>query len=214
MKNRIKSIIFDLDGTLIDSLPSITNAVNYTLEIFECKRLSLQEVSRIINKGDKYLFANALNSDDDEKIKRVCDVFLEYYSNNCDDKPYNKVEEILKTINNKGIPISLLTNKPEKITKKILTNTGLMNYFQLILADNGKNKLKPNPDLIYQIIDETGVENECTIIVGDSEVDIQAGKNAGIITCAVSFGYGNNNTIIEHNPDFIINTIQHVLYLL
>lgn len=168
-----------MDGTLIDSIEGITNSVNVALKEFKHTPVGKEYVSTIVNKGDVYLLASALHSQDKVMIKAAIKIFRDYYFNNCCAILYEGVSEILKTLSESQKKMAVTSNKPYMIAERQLQLTGLSKYINILKADDGSIKLKPHPDSIEQILKETGSSKNETLIIGDSCVDISTGKAAG-----------------------------------
>ena len=147
----------------------------------------------------------------DDKINQLTLAFLEYYKNNIyqDSKPFSNMIETLNMLKENDINIAICTNKPEKLTKILLSKMGLLDYFSNIVAGDTLSKMKPDPLPLLTLIKEKNIRKLNAIMVGDSENDIIAAKLAGIKVIGVTFGYSETE-IEQLNPDYIANNFIDV----
>jgi phosphoglycolate phosphatase len=206
----IKLIIFDLDGTLIDSIGDITNALNHALKPFGVKDLTPAEVAPLIGEGPLKLIQDALTKHNlfaDPEV--LVTQFLDYYSAHPTDKtvPYPGARNTLEAL--KTLKMAIVTNKTEVISMKTLKAFDLDAYFDMIIGVDTMAERKPSPVPILHVLSTFNVTPEETIIVGDSEVDIQTGKAAFVRTVAVTHGYGRNG--FEEEADFVISSLPELI---
>ena len=200
-------IIFDLDGTLIDSRKDIANAVNHTLKEVGLEEKSVSEISSYIGTGVEDLIRRSLGKRQDSLFKKALSVFIEYYREHCLDNTYlySGVKDVLEYFKNKRKVI--VTNRRYETAILALRKLGVYNYFEDVLGGDDLGYLKPSSCLLDEVIHRLNIEKERTIIVGDMDVDILAGKRAGITTCAVTYGIGKKGDILKTKPDYIIDNI-------
>lgn len=186
----VKLIIFDLDGTLIDSSIDITNAINYAIEPYGSRPLTVEETIGIVGEGitkliEKLIAMNGIAADRDIVVVR----FLKHYSDHIvDNSPaYPGVKETLKKL--KGYKKAVISNKREALSKKILDELDLSEYLDLVVGSDTTPERKPSPVPVQYALSRLGIKPEEAVIVGDSNFDIEAGKAAGIRTVAVTYGY-------------------------
>jgi phosphoglycolate phosphatase len=187
----IRALIFDLDGTLIDSKRDLIRSVNAML--FELRRPQLAEetISGYIGHGAPQLVARALGGNtSEEECQRALQFFLAYYEIHKMDatRAYPDVPETLERL--ARLPMAVLTNKPARISVRILDSLGLSKYFRAIYGGNSFETKKPDPLGANTILQELGATPAEAILVGDSEVDVQTARNAGMLAASVNYGFG------------------------
>jgi phosphoglycolate phosphatase len=208
----LKLIIFDLDGTLVDTVQDITDALNYAMKPYDIKNLTVRDTMAMVGEGISRLIEKALPAEKrhlkDDVIKR----FLEYYSGHLADKSrgYPHVKETLENLTN--FKKAVISNKREDLSKRLLEELGLSEYFYLIIGSDTAGERKPSAIPIFYVISKLGVSPEESIIVGDSTFDIEAGKKAGIKTVAVTYGYRPMEFLT--GADYIIDDIRELVPLL
>lgn len=211
----IKLIIFDLDGTLIDSSIDITEAINYAIKPYGLSPLTRKNTIKLVGEGISRLIEKLLSAtpfhDNIEVRNSVMDRFLEYYSAHLLDntKDYPGVRETLERLRNyKKVVIS---NKREALSRRIIQELDL-NFFDMIIGSDSTPEKKPSPLPILKVLAEFEIRPEEAIIVGDSNLDIEAGRAAGLITVAVKYGYRPYD-MIKH-ADYVIDRIEDLLDIL
>ncbi|MBF0553875.1 MAG: HAD-IA family hydrolase [Nitrospirae bacterium] len=209
----IELVIFDLDGTLVDSVGDITASVNHAItETVEGKTLSLDEVKRLIGGGVENLLLKAAGIEgghDDVKKELLKGHFLSHYIQHIADKsrPYNNVVETLKTL--AVMKKAVASNKPEALSKILLDKLSMLKYFDAVYGYDSCPEPKPSPVPIIKLMEELRTDVNQTIIIGDSGSGIEAGRAAGIKTVAVSYGYRAVDTLRE--ADYIIDDMSEVI---
>lgn len=193
----IKLIIFDLDGTLVDSSVDLTNALNYAIAPYDIERLTVQNTISLVGEGITRLIEKLLGPAKIDIRQHVMDRFMDYYSAHLVDftKPYAGVPETLSALHiyNKAV----ISNKRESLSKKVLQELGLSRHFDAVLGSDSVGEKKPSPKPILRVMEMLSCSACETVIVGDSTYDIAAGKAAGIRTIAVSYGYRDASLLQE-----------------
>jgi len=199
-------IIFDLDGTLVDSREDIANAVNHTLRKVGLKEKSLSEITSYIGTGMRDLIRKSLG-EECGLFDKSLSIFEDYYRRHCAECSvlYQGVKEILEHFKDKRKAI--VTNRNYKFALLILKALGIYDYFQDIIGGDDIGCMKPSYCPLDSLMQRFNIDREKTIIVGDMHIDILAGKRAGIITCAVTYGIGRKEDIVKAKPDYIIDNI-------
>ena len=187
----MRALIFDLDGTLIDSKLDLIHSVNAMLRELKRPQLASETISGYIGHGAPQLVARALGgAGTEEELKGALQFFLGYYEEHKMDNTcaYPGVAETLVQLSH--MPMGVLTNKPARISVRILNSLGLGNYFRAIYGGNSFEAKKPDPFGANQILREFGIAAREALLVGDSEVDVQTARNAGTQAAAVNYGFG------------------------
>jgi len=187
----VRALIFDLDGTLIDSKLDLIHSVNAMLREMKRPQLAAETISGYIGHGAPQLVARALGgAATEEELKGAVQFFLGYYEEHKMDNTcaYPGVAETLVQLSH--MPMAVLTNKPARISVRILNSLGLGTYFRAIYGGNSFESKKPDPFGANKILQEFGIAAREALLVGDSEVDVQTARNAGVHAAAVNYGFG------------------------
>ncbi len=211
---RIKHICFDLDGTLIDSYQTIFKTTVKTLQHLKIEEPLMElEFHKRIGHHFLHIFKD-LNIPVSD-IEEFIDIYKGYYFDFIDDSLiYPGVTDVLKELHRKRIKISLLTTKGQDQADKIIDYFNLRRYFSLVTGRRQDLPIKPSPEPLHFICNELRVEESNTIMVGDSELDINCGKNAGTFTCGVTYGYRSKAELKSASPDYIIGDITGLLKII
>ncbi len=211
---KIKHVCFDLDGTLIDSYQTIYKTTVKTLQHLNIEEPLLEiEFHKRIGHHFLHIFSD-LNIPV-TNIEEFIDIYKGYYFDFIDDSViYPGTTEVLKKLHEDRIKISLLTTKAQDQADKIIDYFKLRKYFCLVMGRRNDLAIKPSPESLHFICNELHVEEAETIIVGDSELDIDCGKTAGTFTCAVSYGYRSKDRLVSLKPDFIIDEIKGIVKII
>jgi phosphoglycolate phosphatase len=209
----VRAVIFDLDGTLIDSKQDLIHSVNAMLRELGRGELAEETISGYIGHGAPQLVTRALGegSTEDER-QRALQFFLSYYETHKMDTtcPYPGVAETLEQM--VSVPMAVLTNKPVRISVRILEAMGLAKYFRVIYGGNSFEKKKPDPLGARTILKQLGAEPQEALMVGDSEVDVQTARNAGMQAAAVNYGFGIHDRRL-HPADIYLDRIGDLVPL-
>jgi len=209
----VRALIFDLDGTLIDSKLDLIHAVNATLTEMGRATLSDEVISSYIGHGAPMLMSRALGGmAKEDELARGLGYFLEYYEAHKLDNTrlYPGVAETLGKLSEQKIAMAVLTNKPVKISLRILEELGVAKYFQATYGGNSFETKKPDPLGAKTILGEFRVNAGDSIMVGDSEVDIQTARNADMIAAAVNYGFGIHDRA-QHPADIYLDRMSDLL---
>jgi len=213
----IKLVIFDLDGTLIDSRLDLVHSVNAALRHIQRPELPDDVIASYVGDGAPVLIQRALGPEavDEALIRKGLEFFLSYYREHKLDHTtvYPGIQEALAAIQNSGngVPrkMAVLSNKPVNPSRAIVEALGLGRYFTQVYGGNSFVTKKPDPEGALRLVSESGVRPEQAAIVGDSHVDIRTGRNAGLWTVAVKYGFAPHTLEVE-SPDIEVDTPQEL----
>jgi len=209
-------MIFDLDGTLIDSIQDLTLAVNNLLNDLGYPEISVAQVTEFIGDGTPKLaerslkHVGAIDSTDDPHFEEYYQQLLVYYEENLANKTtvYPGVYEFLES--HAGHPMAVVTNKPEKFTLPVLEAYNLARYFSFTAGGDRFHQRKPHPYPLEQAMSAMNVSPAETVMIGDGDTDILAGKAAGTTTVAVTFGNRTKNELEQLDPDYTIHRFSEL----
>lgn len=213
----IKLVIFDLDGTLIDSRLDLVHSVNAALRHIHRPELPDDVIASYVGDGAPVLIQRALGGEsvDEALVLKGLEFFLTYYREHKLDHTtvYDGIREALSSIqaSGNGVPrtLAVLSNKPVNPSRAIVDSLGLGQYFVQIYGGNSFKTKKPDPEGALQLVAECGVTPQQTAIVGDSHVDIRTGRNAGLWTIAVTYGFAPHTLELEE-PDIEVDAPQEL----
>jgi len=213
MNKKIELVVFDLDGTLTDSGTTIFKAVKATLKQLGIKgEITWEKFSLKIGAHFKEMLAEFnITLDDFELFMSIYKSYYFEYIN--DTKFYDGVEDTIAALNKSGIKIALLTTKAQDQADKVIDFLNLRENFDMVTGRRPGLGIKPDAAPLLFICSELNIKPENTMMVGDSELDINCGKNAGAVSCAVSYGYRKKEDLMKENPDFIIDSAGELLKL-
>lgn len=204
---RFDFLIFDLDGTLIDSREDIARAVNHARVACGLEALPIGTVSGFVGWGAGNLMRQSLGEENEQFFEKAFKYFRAHYLEHLLDttRLYPGVTEILELT--RGILKAVVTNKPTEHTLKVMEGLGIRSEFTDILGGEFRGAKKPAPDALIHLMEKHSVAKDRTLMVGDSLIDMEAAGKAGIRTCAVTYGFGKKEDLIQAGPDYIIDAI-------
>ena len=205
-KREADLIIFDLDGTLIDSSDDIAWAANKTLLFMGHQEKDLDAIKEGIGWGVKTLLERLMPEEDAEIIEHAREKFLEYYWEHLVEKTvlYPGVRETITYFNGINKKMAVVTNKPIKFTERILEEFDIARFFDVILGGDSLANRKPHPEPVEKVIGAVGAVKDKTVIVGDSPTDCETGKRAGIATIGVEYGFRGRRELEDAGCEIII----------
>jgi phosphoglycolate phosphatase len=208
----VSLIIFDLDGTLVDTLEDITASVNYTLTRLGRPPLPLERVREFVGDGIGALLSRALGGRD-ELLDDARGIYTVHHSRNLvvRSRLYPGVRETLERFH--VIPLAVISNKTRDFVLPLLADLGISGYFRMVLGADAGLPLKPAPDSLVHVMDALKVPRERTVIVGDGTTDMRAGRAAGITTCAATWGFRSETELRQAGPDHVIHAMPELLDL-
>jgi len=209
-----ETIVFDLDGTLLDTLDDLWSAVNAALTICGLPLRKKEEVRSFVGNGIAKLIERACGGADRETIEKALTEFKKYYAAHCADKtqPYEGIIETLQALIAQGKKLAVLSNKADFAVKTLAER-----YFHgLILEAVGENeeagiRKKPAPDSLFAVMERLQTTKEKTLYVGDSEVDIQTAQNAGVDCVSVVWGFKDREFLLKNGATKLVDTPKELL---
>jgi phosphoglycolate phosphatase len=210
----VRALIFDLDGTLIDSRRDLIRSVHAMLEEMGREQLHEDTISGFIGHGAPQLVGRALGSGaTEDECQRALKFFLAYYEEHKLDSTcaYPGVPEALEHL--AAFPMAILTNKPVRVGMRILEELGLAKYFRAVYGGNSFETKKPDPLGARTILREFGAAPAEAVLIGDSEVDVQTARNAGTLAAAVNYGFGTHDRA-AYPADIYLNRLTDLVPLL
>lgn len=204
-----KVIIFDLDGTLIDSSTDLAHSINYMLTSMGREEFSLKEIHKWVGNGAETLVKRALSGSieiaediNPKEYKASLSIFLNFYENNLTKwtVTYQDVYKTLQALKDAGYKLVIVTNKPHKFVKPILVDLLLEKYFEFYLGGDSLEEKKPSPMPLLHVCEKLNVSPQECVMVGDSKNDIQAAQACDMDSIGLSYGYNYGEPISIHNP--------------
>lgn len=212
---KYKAVIFDMDGTILNTLEDLKNAINYSLRQFGMPERSLEEVRMFVGNGIRKLVERAVPSGtSEEKIAQVFDVFLEYYEIHSADNtsPYPGILELVEKLKKSGIKTAVSTNKAD-VPAQELGREYFNGIFDLIVGQQDGLKVKPAPDSVNKILSILDIQKKDAIYIGDSDVDVQTAKNSGLDFIGVSWGFRGREFLEKNGAKNIVDNANEILDL-
>lgn len=204
------NLIFDLDGTLLNTLYDLKNAVNYSLGKFGFQQRTLEEVRKAVGNGLKMLVKRSLPNDaSEETVETVLAEMKGYYALHCHDEtvPYEGILDLLRTLKAEGYSLAIVSNKADAMVQT-LNRVFFDDIFDFALGESQNYARKPAPDMVFAAMDALGRN---AIYIGDSEVDLLTAKNAGLPCFAVSWGFRSEADLRSAGAESIYSTVESLL---
>lgn len=208
-----QGLIFDLDGTLVDSLPGIAASLNHALGTVGLPGHDQLAVRRFIGNGSRTLIKRAAPADSPESLlDEVENAFKLHYDANWSlgTTPYPGIPEILKALHERGYPLAILSNKPHPFTEDIARTVFPEISFDVVSGQRNGIPHKPDPTGAKGVIEAFGLPAASCVLIGDSTIDLETSRNAGIGSVAVTWGYHDRAPLLEGKPDLMIDTPEEL----
>lgn len=220
-KKMTRLVIFDLDGTLLDTREDIANACNHALKMCGCPERRLEEYNMLVGRGIMNLFRGALpeGMKNEDMVMKMRDCFVPYYNEHISDctKPYAGIMDMLDSLTKAGISIAVASNKYQEGTESLVAKFFGDYHFHRTFGQREGRPIKPDPEIISEILETLpGTSIDDVIYCGDSDVDMITGRNAGVRTIGVTWGFrtreelqGCNPWLMVENPEEIVRAAIH-----
>lgn len=208
-----KLILYDLDGTLADTRQDIINGVRYALETLKGPELTDDEIKECVGTGLHELIKQAFRTEDEKLMNQGSQLYREHYKKHMLDHThlYAGARECLEHF--KDRKQAVITNKPNPFSFQILQALGVAPYFTAVLTGDNGLPFKPDPAAIHHLMEETHAAEEEVLFIGDSLIDIQAARNAGVEILTLSHGFASEATLRGSKPDYIVQDFAQLLGL-
>lgn len=212
----MKACIFDLDGTLTNTLESMTYSVNLTLEEMGLSKITKDQCRLFVGNGARVLIEKSLKAAGDTDASRIeegMEIYGRIFDQNCTYHvtPYEGIPEMLKALKDKGIQLAVLSNKPDRQTVKVVKAIFGEELFDYAQGQKEGIRRKPEPDGVWYLIEQMHVSKEECLYIGDSEVDAATGRNAGLKTIGVLWGFRDRKTLETAGVDDLIDRPDELL---
>ena len=212
----MKACIFDLDGTLTNTLESITYSVNLTLEEMGLSKITKDQCRLFVGNGARVLMEKSLKAAGDTDASRIeegMEIYGRIFDRNCTYHvtPYEGIPEMLKALKDKGIQLAVLSNKPDRQTVKVVKAIFGEELFDYAQGQKEGIRRKPEPDGVWYLMEQMHVSKEECLYIGDSEVDAATGRNAGLKTIGVLWGFRDRKTLETAGVDDLIDRPDELL---
>ena len=212
----MKACIFDLDGTLTNTLESMTYSVNLTLEEMGLSKITKDQCRLFVGNGARVLMEKSLKAAGDTDASRIeegMEIYGRIFDRNCTYHvtPYEGIPEMLKALKDKGIHLAVLSNKPDRQTVKVVKAIFGVELFDYAQGQKEGIRRKPEPDGVWYLMEQMHVSKEECLYIGDSEVDAATGRNAGLKTIGVLWGFRDRKTLETAGADHLIERPEELL---
>lgn len=209
---KYKAVLFDMDGTVLDTLGDLAAAVNHTLREFSMPERSIAEVAAALSNGAAYLIAHTVPAGTPKELTdKVLAAYAPYYDAHCDilTGPYDGIVPLMQKLRGKGVKLAVISNKQDTAVKP-LAEKYFPGLLEIAVGESAEVRRKPNPDAVLAALRHIGVEREDAIYVGDTEVDLQTARNAGMECASVDWGFRTREQLVEIGAEHIFDTVQEL----
>jgi phosphoglycolate phosphatase len=212
----IKGIIFDMDGTILNTIDDIQASVNYAMRYFNLPEKTLQEVKDGVGRGAINLIEDIVPKGTSKAdILKIYEIYQSYYDEHTNDLtgPYPGILDLLKTLKEQGYKLAVVSNKYRYLVEA-LNHDIFKDYFDISMGEMDGVPIKPAPDMIYIALKEMNLSKDEVIFIGDSDVDMMTATNANINSIGVTWGYRSKEVLIKHKANYIIDEPKDIIKII
>ena len=209
----IKAVLFDLDGTLLDTIEDLADSLNHILEQYDLPVHTVAEVQQFVGNGIPKLLERAVLPDTPkEQIGEMYRQFLAYYQTHCrvKTKPYAGIPELVDALKHRGFQLGVISNKADPATQELISHF-FGGRFDFVLGATESRKLKPDPAMLDAAVNALSLAPGEAVYVGDSQVDIRTARNAGMHCISVTWGFRSRETLLENGASLLADTPEELL---
>lgn len=211
-----KACIFDLDGTLTDTLESLTYSVNATLREIGLSQITDEQCKAFVGSGARKLIERSLKAAGDPEllhVEKAMEVYGRIFKENCTYRvaPYEGIVEMLDTLKALGVRLAVLSNKPHLQTKDVVATFFGTDTFACVQGQQEGIPRKPDPTAVFMIAKELNVTSDECLYIGDSDVDVQTGNGAGVTTIGVTWGFRSKEVLKENGAAYIVDKAEEII---
>jgi pyrophosphatase PpaX len=204
----VRAVLFDVDGTLLDTFDFIYGAFEHAFAVHGVPPLTREQISDLMGGPLEEVYATMAAEFD---AKELSETHRTFQSNNLGlARLFPSTVEVLDALKAKGLKIAAVTTRSKRTSVRSLESTGIAHYFDLVISGEDVTRLKPDAEPILKALDHFSIERNCAIMVGDTHADIEAGKNASVRTVAALYGFGGER-LLALNPNYVIRDLKELL---
>lgn len=215
LNKMIKGIIFDLDGTILNTLDDLFYSTNYALEQYNLKIRTYEEIRCFVGNGVRVLIEKAVGIENQHLVEDVLKTFKTHYQAHSFDhiKYYEYIEDVLKELHKKEIKLAVVTNKFDAAAQEII-NKYFPGIFDVVLGETKELNRKPHPDMCNYVLNKLELKSSDVFYIGDSEVDLETAKNANLKCISCSWGFRTKDELLSHGASLIIDNPLKILKMI
>ena len=210
---KINTIIWDMDGTVLDTLTDLRDSVNYVLGLYDMPGHTIEDYRRYFGSGIKHALKCAVvPGTEEDVIEEMLPIFKEYYDKHCLDNtcPYEGIVETMKKLKDAGYKMAIVSNKIDSAVKE-LNDRFFSDSVEVAIGERDGIKRKPAPDMVEQALSELGSSKEEAVYIGDTEVDIETARNSGLPCISVLWGFREKEFLIENGASVFAETPEELI---
>jgi phosphoglycolate phosphatase len=212
----LKAVLFDLDGTLIDSRKDIASAANVTRRHYGLPALPDETIGNYVGNGIMVLLEKSIESSDPHRLKEAHQIFKAHYRDHAVDATvvFPGAFDLLGMLKKKNVKMGVVSNKPQEFTDLILKKLGLSDYFEVSFGPEATVNKKPHPEPLLTALERMGAKPSEGVMIGDSAVDIEAARAAKMLVGVLTHGYGSRETLSVADPDWMVDSLAEFIEIL